>query len=42
MEMKGTTQMNKDPEDEAFDDLARRQGMWGGGYQAKRKAAADK
>jgi hypothetical protein len=32
----------KTPEDEAFDDLARRQGMWGGGYQAKRKMAADK
>jgi hypothetical protein len=32
----------KTPEDEAFDDLARRQGMWGGGYQAKRAMAADK
>mgnify|MGYP000272884320 CR=1 FL=1 len=32
----------KDAEDEAFDDLARRQGMWGGGFQAKRTAAADK
>lgn len=32
----------KTEEDEAFDDLARRQGMWGGGYQAKRAAAADK
>ena len=32
----------KTPEDEAFDDLARRQGAWGGGYQAKRKAASDK
>ena len=32
----------KDAEDEAFDDIARRQGAWGGGYQAKRKAAADK
>ena len=32
----------KTPEDEAFDDLARRQGMWGGGYRAKRAAAADK
>jgi hypothetical protein len=32
----------KTEEDEAFDDLARRQGMWGGGYQAKRKMAADK
>lgn len=29
-------------EDEAFDELARRQGAWGGGYQAKRKAVADK
>jgi hypothetical protein len=29
----------KTPEDEAFDDLARRQG---GGFQAKRKMAADK
>jgi hypothetical protein len=29
----------KDAEDEAFDELAKRQG---GGYQAKRKAAADK
>jgi len=29
----------KTPEDEAFDDLARRQG---GGYRAKRAAAADK
>ena len=32
----------KTPEDEAFDDLARRQGAWGGGYRAKRAAAADK
>jgi len=32
----------KTPEDEAFDDLARRQGMWGGGFHAKRAAAADK
>ena len=32
----------KDAEDEAFDDLARRQGMWGGGFNAKRAAAADK
>ena len=32
----------KTPEDEAFDDMARRQGMWGGGYQAKRQAAMDK
>jgi hypothetical protein len=29
-------------EDEAFDELARKQGDWGGGYQAKRKMAADK
>jgi hypothetical protein len=32
----------KTEEDEAFDDLARRQGMWGGGFQAKRQMAADK
>ena len=32
----------KTEEDEAFDDLARRQGAWGGGYRAKRAAAADK
>jgi hypothetical protein len=32
----------KTPEDEAFDDMARRQGMWGGGFQAKRQAAMDK
>ena len=32
----------KTPEDEAFDDLAKRQGDWGGGFQAKRKMAADK
>ena len=32
----------KTPEDEAFDELAKRQGAWGGGYQAKRAAAADK
>ena len=32
----------KTPEDEAFDDLARRQGAWGGGFTAKRKMAADK
>jgi len=32
----------KTPEDEAFDDLARRQGMWGGGFPAKRQMAADK
>ena len=32
----------KTPEDEAFDELARKQGAWGGGFTAKRKAAADK
>jgi hypothetical protein len=32
----------KTEEDEAFDDLARKQGMWGGGFQAKRQAAMDK
>jgi hypothetical protein len=32
----------KDAEDEAFDELARKQGMWGGGFQSKRAAAADK
>jgi hypothetical protein len=32
----------KTPEDEAFDELARKQGAWGGGFPAKRKAAADK
>jgi hypothetical protein len=32
----------KTEEDEAFDDLAKKQGAWGGGYQAKRKMAADK
>jgi len=32
----------KDAEDEAFDELEKRQGSWGGGYQAKRKMAADK
>ena len=32
----------KTPENEAFDDLAKRQGAWGGGYQAKRQMAADK
>jgi hypothetical protein len=32
----------KTPEDEAFDDLAKRQGDWGSGFQAKRKMAADK
>ena len=29
----------KDAEDEAFDELAKRQGHWGGGYQAKRQMA---
>lgn len=29
-------------EDEAFDELARRQGAWGGGFPAKRAMAADK
>ena len=32
----------KDAEDEAFDDLARKQGSWGGGFPAKRQMAADK
>ena len=32
----------KSEEDEAFDELARKQGDWGGGFQAKRAAAADK
>ena len=32
----------KSEEDEAFDDLAKRQGDWGGGFTAKRKMAADK
>ena len=32
----------KTEEDEAFDELARKQGMWGGGFPAKRKMAADK
>jgi len=32
----------KTPEDEAFDDMARRQGMWGGGFPAKRQMAVDK
>ena len=32
----------KTPEDEAFDDLAKRQGDWGGGYPAKKAMAADK
>jgi hypothetical protein len=32
----------KDAEDEAFDELAKRQGHWGGGYQAKKAMAANK
>jgi hypothetical protein len=32
----------KNEADEAFDDMARRQGMWGGGFPAKRAAAVDK
>ena len=32
----------KDAENEAFDELARKQGAWGGGFHAKRAAAADK
>ena len=32
----------KTPEDEAFDDLARRQGDWGNGFLAKRAMAANK
>ena len=32
----------KDAEDEAFDELARKQGAWGGGFPAKRKMAAHK
>jgi len=32
----------KTEEDEAFDEIARKQGMWGGGFQAKRAMAADK
>ena len=32
----------KTEEDEAFDDIARKQGAWGGGFPAKRKMAADK
>ena len=32
----------KTEEDEAFDDLAKRQGHWGGGFMAKRAMAADK
>jgi hypothetical protein len=29
----------KDAEDEAFDDIAKKQGHWGGGYQAKKAMA---
>lgn len=29
----------KSEEDEAFDDLAKKQGSWGGGFQAKRAMA---
>jgi len=32
----------KDAEDEAFDELAKKQGAWGGGFNAKRQAAMDK
>jgi hypothetical protein len=32
----------KTEEDEAFDDLAKKQGDWGGGFKAKRAMAADK
>jgi hypothetical protein len=32
----------KTEEDEAFDELAKKQGDWGGGFQAKRQMAADK
>ena len=32
----------KDAEDETFDEIARKQGAWGGGFQTKRKMAADK
>jgi hypothetical protein len=32
----------KDAEDEAFDEIARKQGHWGGGFMAKRAMAADK
>jgi carbamate kinase len=32
----------KTPEDEAFDELAKKQGAWGGGYQAKKAMAANK
>ena len=32
----------KTEEDEAFDDLAKKQGSWGGGFKAKQAMAADK
>ena len=32
----------KTEEDEAFDELARKQGSWGGGFKAKQAMAADK
>ena len=32
----------KDAEDEAFDEIARKQGAWGGGFKAKQAMAADK
>ena len=32
----------KTPEDEAFDELARKQGAWGGGFQAKQAMAMHK
>ena len=32
----------KTPEDEAFDEIARKQGAWGGGFKAKQAMAADK
>lgn len=32
----------KTEEDEAFDEIARKQGMWGSGFMAKRAMAADK
>ena len=32
----------KTEEDEAFDELAKRQGSWGGGFKAKQAMAADK
>ena len=32
----------KTEEDEAFDEIARKQGNWGGGFMAKRAMAADK